>query len=62
MFFIKTEISDLVKIILPLYEDEIFSQCTKCGKELTYESVELAEILKDGGFASTSVRCGDCDE
>ena len=62
MFYVKTEIADSVKIIFPLFEDEVFSLCIKCGKELTFEPDELADILKDGGFASTSIKCGACNE
>ena len=61
MFHVRTEIGDGVEITIDLYEDEIFTRCIKCSKELRYEPKELAEILLDGGFSSTSVKCTDCN-
>lgn len=46
MFYIKTNISNGVEIKIDLFEDEIYTQCPKCGKEIQINSEELADIVK----------------
>lgn len=60
MFYIKTNISDNVQIEVDLYEDEIYTQCPKCGKEIQIDSDELSEVIKEQGLVSTSIYCKDC--
>lgn len=60
MFYIKTNISNGVEIKIDLFEDEIYTQCPKCGKEIQINSEELADIIKDQYLASTNVYCKDC--
>lgn len=62
MFYLRTKIAEEIEIKIPLYNDEIFTQCRECGKEINYEPQELVEILHGGDFASTSVICSDCFE
>lgn len=60
MFYIKTNISNGVEIKIDLFEDEIYTQCPKCGKEIQINSEELADIIKDQCLTSTNVYCKDC--
>ena len=62
MFYIKTSISNSIEIKVDLYEDEIYTQCPKCGKEIQLETEELANIIKDQALASTSVYCEQCSK
>ena len=62
MFYVKTKISNSVEIKAELYEDEIYTQCPKCGKEIQIEAEELANIIKDQALASTSVYCKQCSK
>lgn len=60
LLYIKKNIASDVVIKVELYEDEIFTECEKCGKEVYFDSRELAEILITGDFVGTSVTCADC--
>lgn len=63
MFYVKTKLNDSIEIKVDLYEDEIFTACPNCGKEIQLESTEIGNILKVGGdFASTNVYCADCSK
>lgn len=62
MFYVKTNISDDIEIKVDLYDDEIYTQCPKCGKEIQLEAEHLAEIVKDQGLSDTSTYCEKCSE
>ncbi|MCI9247462.1 MAG: hypothetical protein HFJ30_10285 [Clostridia bacterium] len=62
MLYIKTNISDDVEMKVDLYDDEIYTQCSKCGKEMQVETEVLRQILQDGDLASTSLYCGKCSK
>lgn len=63
MFYVKTKINDSIEMKVDLYDDEIFTACPKCGREIQLEPKEIANILVgDGEFASTSVCCSDCSK
>lgn len=57
----KLSVNDEVEIRVPIYNDEIFTQCPGCGKEIQVEPDTLAEIIKDGGdMGGTSIYCKEC--
>lgn len=58
-FYIKRRIDDIV-IQIPLYDDEIYTNCAECGKEIEVDTAFLADILQDGDLVSTAVFCEDC--
>lgn len=62
MFYVKTNLNENIEIKVDLYDDEIFTQCPKCGKEIQVEPEELAEIIKNQGLASTSIYCEECSK
>ena len=62
MFYVKTNITDDVEIKVNLYDDEIFTQCTKCGKEVQVDIGLLKSILEDGDLTSTSIYCKECSK
>lgn len=61
MLYVKARISDNTEIKVDLYEDEIFSTCPECGKEVQVEPVVVASIINsEDGFSGTSIYCDDC--
>lgn len=62
MFYVKTNISDNVEIKVDLYDDEIFTQCPKCGKEMQVETEELKQVLEGGDLAGSSLYCEKCSK
>lgn len=60
MFYLKTELDGRIQKV-DIYDDEIFTACTKCGKEFQVDSDLIMSIFEDDGdFASTSISCGSC--
>ena len=62
MFYVKTNITDDVEIKVNLYDDEIFTQCLKCGKEIQVDTELFKKLLEDGDLASTSIYCQECSK
>lgn len=62
MFYVKTNITDDVEIKVNLYDDEIFTQCIKCEKEIQVDTEFLKSILEDGDLTSTSIYCEECSK
>lgn len=62
MIYIKTKVSDNVEMKINLYDDEIYTQCAKCEKEIQIEKEELKQILENGDLASTSLFCEKCSK
>ena len=61
MLYIKTQISENVEIKVDLYEDEIFTQCPMCAKEMQVDFDELKDSLNQGGdYSSTVWYCEEC--
>ena len=44
MFYVKRRISDSVVVTMDIHDDDVFTRCPCCGKEI---SVDLAELLHD---------------
>jgi len=60
MFYTKAKIGE-AEIRLPLYDDEIYTTCDTCGREIAFDSSELADLIVNGGdLASTTVTCENC--
>lgn len=62
MFYIKKKINDDIEVNIDIYEDEIFTTCEVCNKEMQIEPEHLADIIKDQALASTYVLCEDCSK
>lgn len=60
MFYVKTNLNENIEIKVDLYDDEIFTRCPKCGKEIQVEKETLANVLKVGDLAGTSIYCEKC--
>lgn len=62
MFYVKTNISDNLEIKVDLYDDEIYTTCPICGKEVQVDPMDFAEVLKEGDLAGTQIYCDKCSE
>lgn len=61
MLYIKTRVSENIEIKVDLYEDEIYTQCPLCSKEMQVGFEELKDLLNQGGdFSSTVWYCEEC--
>ena len=45
---------------IPVYDDEIFTSCIICGKEVLLEPKEIADIIINCGFTGTGIKCDAC--
>ncbi len=62
MFYLKKKVNGDVELKIDLYDDEIYTICPKCGKELQVGNETLAGVLKDCDLASTSLYCEECSK
>lgn len=62
MLYIKSRLNDQVEIKIDICEDEIFTSCAGCAKELEVTEKDLIDILHsdDMDFKGTSWFCPDC--
>lgn len=60
MFYVKKEIGNDIEVKIDLYDDEIYTQCPICGKEIQIDGEFLAKILNDGDLVGTSIYCDKC--
>ena len=61
MFYIKTKLPDGKTTKTEITDENVFTRCPECGREMT---VDLAELFSDGegDMFSTGVICADCTE
>jgi len=62
MFYVRKRLGDGVEMRIELYDDEIYTPCTVCGREMNYGPAELADIIREAGVGGTSVICGNCNK
>jgi len=63
MLYTKTKLNEEITLSVPLYNDEIYTQCPGCGAEHAVEPEILAHILNEGEcFESASVYCEKCSK
>jgi len=60
MIYLKTNINDDIEIRISIYDDELFTTCPDCGKEIEVDTESLRMILKNGDLSSTSMCCEEC--
>ena len=60
MLYIKIQLKNHIEIKVDLYEDEIFTTCPGCQKEVQVDTETLVHVLQDGDFCSTQVFCDRC--
>ncbi|MGI1659613.1 MAG: hypothetical protein ACRKFN_11590 [Desulfitobacterium sp.] len=61
MLYVKTKITDNFEIKVDLYDDEIFTDCPNCGKEIEVGAEDIKWIIDNGGdFVSYVEICDSC--
>lgn len=57
MFYVKTKINEETAITTEITDENVFTQCPECGKEI---AIDLYDIFSDGGdLYSTVVYCSE---
>ena len=61
MFYLKTELANSKVVKIDITDENVFTRCPDCGRELP---VDLVEILSDGegDLFSTSITCSACTQ
>lgn len=62
MFYLKKTIGNDIEMNIDIFEDEIFTRCGGCGKEMPVEVDVLIHVLEEGDLAGCSVFCKECAE
>lgn len=59
MFYVKESISEDIAIRIEITDENVFTRCIKCGKEIP---VDLEELIAEHecDLYGTSLLCGDC--
>lgn len=59
MFYVKERLNDAMEVVVEINDENVFSHCIHCGKEL---QVNLEELFADGSvdLSSTGVVCTTC--
>ena len=57
MIYLKTTFQGK-PITVNIYDDEIYSRCSNCGKEFQVDGDRIREFLEEGGdFSSVALSC-----
>jgi hypothetical protein len=61
MSYIKAKVSDGVSVLAELHDDNVFTRCPGCGREV---GIDLAELFGNSGgdLYGTSVYCVECSK
>lgn len=62
MYYIKTKLSKETEIRVEVHGDDIYTKCTKCGKEILADTTILSELLEEGNLDGSSMCCEKCSE
>ena len=61
MIYLKKEMSDGTVINTPIYDDEFYCKCPKCGKEFKLSKSMLQMVVNDPMMDfNTSIVCDEC--
>lgn len=60
MFYQKITLEDGQTIDIPFNEDNIYTKCQECGKEVLIEYGLLAEIIEEDGTGNVRITCDEC--
>jgi uncharacterized protein with PIN domain len=63
LIYVKTKLNEHVEIKVELYEDEIYTRCGGCYKEMPVDLENIATIINEGSdFAGTTFYCDKCSK
>ena len=59
MFYVKAQINDAISLTAEIHDDNVFTRCPKCGREL---AIDIVELFRDGesDLYGTAVYCAEC--
>lgn len=60
MIYIKKEYDNDLGVKLAVYEDEFYSTCPSCGKEVALDHEMLKQVINEGDMMGTSFYCEEC--
>ncbi len=61
MIYIKKNFSTDLEVKIDVYEDEFYTVCPKCGKEIHLDFEMLKDLVNsDCDFAGTNIICENC--
>lgn len=61
MFYVKQKISEDAEIRIDITDENVFTRCTKCGKEIP---VNIEEMIGEygGDLYGTTICCSKCSQ
>lgn len=62
MYYVKTKIGREAEIKIEVHGDDIYTKCTKCGKEMLVDTGVLSELLEEGNLDGTGICCEKCSK
>ena len=62
MYYVKAKIGREAEIKIEVHGDDIYTKCTKCGKEILADTGILSELLEEGNLDGTSMCCEKCSK
>ncbi len=60
MIYIKKKYDNGIEVNSEVYEDEFYSACPICGKEVNLDREMLIHVLQEGDMTGTSFYCEEC--
>lgn len=57
MFYVKTKLANGVILRSEITNENVYTTCPLCGRE---HSIDLEDVLTDGGLYGTQVYCTKC--
>jgi len=62
MFYVKERISDAAEVSVEINEENVFTRCPRCGKEVSVDLAELFHGDEDSDLYGTAVFCDECSK
>lgn len=61
MFYVKEKLSDAADVIVEITDENVFTRCPGCGKEV---NIDISELFSDGesDLYGTAVYCEECSQ
>lgn len=61
MFYVKAQINDTVDLTVEINDENVFTRCPGCGREV---SIDLVKLFRDGesDLYCTAIYCAKCSQ
>ena len=60
MFYVRERIGDAVEVSVEINDENVFTRCPRCGKEVPVDLAELFHCDEDSDLYGTGVFCDEC--